>query len=154
VANPRQLIEISVKTPRGVGFSPSEGAFVTGQPLSGGAARFAGDDYERLRQAAVIAAADPAIADAPSPLDATGLMECVDRVAAERAFDELTRREADWVSMALLLDFCDGPGALVARLEDLLNARDERTVVVAGALAAVLRIVLTHPCRGWAAEDR
>lgn len=116
------------------------GASVTGQPFVGeDSARFAGDRYARLRQAAAVAADDPAVADAPPPLDPAGLTACIDRIVEQRALDGLSGSDADWVSMALLLDFCAGPTALAERRRSLLDA--DAGCRVAGALGAVAEIV-------------
>jgi hypothetical protein len=106
--------------------------------------RFVGDRYQRLRQAATVAAGDPAVTSAPYPFDAEGLSSFVERIAARRLLDALSDRDADWVSMILMLDFPEGPAALAIRVRDCLataawnNQRDRRASAIACALTGAL----------------
>lgn len=113
------------------------GARMEGQLTVDGTARFAGDRYQRLVTASRIVAADPAVADAPPPLDAVGLRACVERLVATRILDGLSRREADWVSMVLLVDFCRGPDALSERVLGMDDANP--AAVALTAIVAILR---------------
>jgi hypothetical protein len=106
--------------------------------------RFAGDRYQRLRQAATVAADDPAVTSAPFPFDAEGLSSFVERIAARRLLDALSDRDADWVSMILTLDFPEGPAALAIRVRDYLatvacgDKTNQRARAIGCALAGAL----------------
>jgi hypothetical protein len=67
--------------------------------------RFAGNRYERLAQAASVLADDPAVVDAPFPFDGSGLRAFVAGIVEQRLLDGLSGRDADLVSMVLLLYF-------------------------------------------------
>ena len=109
--------------------------------------RFTGDRYQRLRQGAEVLAQDPALADGAFPFNGDGLSPFVTTITEQRLFDCLSERDADVVTMLLLLDYHQGPRQVAARIHnalighaDDLPSTDNCWAVISG-LAAILALM-------------
>jgi hypothetical protein len=80
---------------------------------------FTGDRYQRLFQGMAVLAKDPAVAEGAFPFNSEGLAFFITAIAEQEILHGLTERDADIVTMLLLLDFHHGPGQVAARIHDM-----------------------------------
>jgi hypothetical protein len=116
--------------------------------------RFTGDRYQRFSQGALVLADDPALAGGVYPFNREGLLSFVTSIAQRGLLDQLSEREADLISMMVLLDYHNGPGDMSERLH-LWIAGDHDAMATdrAWAVASVLAATLALLCERLAADD-
>src|ERR1700682_1935578 len=98
--------------------------------------------YERFRSASEQIASDPNMTETDSIFGADGLRAFATSVIDARLLDGLSEKDADTVTMLLVLDFSRGPTHMAWRVRDWLNPdgnsvgrEDDNTYAVAAVLA-------------------